>query len=721
MRDMEIWAGLECTINRVGDHYFDQLDYSGHWNRSEDVEQITQLGIKKIRYPVLWERHQKRQYEWQNWEHTEKNLLKLKKHGIEPIAGLLHHGSGPAFTHLLDPDFAEKFADYAHLVAKCFPWLNYYVPINEPLTTARFSGLYGLWYPHLRDDLSFVKMLINQCKASIMGIEAIRSVNPKAIWIQTEDLGKTHSTPLLSYQANFENQRRWLGFDLLDGKIDTQHPLWDYLNWIKLDPKELDFFIGKKQQPDIIGFNYYLTSERYLDEQLSCYPVHTHGANHLQQYADVEAIRASPNQFSGLKNLVKEAWDYLQKDMAITEVHLHCSREEQLRWLDENWQNLSELRQEGIPIKAMTAWALLGSFGWNRLLTEPKGTYECGIFDCSGESLRPTALAKFVKQISSNENCYHPVLNRHGWWHSHQERKQKSSLIQNNPIGLSFKPLLIIGKNGTLGRAFAKICKRRAIDFHLSGREELDITDTQSIERMMKLYQPWAIVNTAGYVHVDHAEQDPKSCFMANTQGAENLAKVCARHAIQFLTFSSDLVFGGHKQTAYLESDPVRPLNIYGHSKALAERRILKADPKALIIRSSSFFGPWDEANFAHQVVQSLYKKESFVAADDIYISPTYVPELVEMSLDLLLDEEQGIWHLANRGILSWADFAAEVAERTGFSRNVISRKSASALGFKATRPKFSVIVSERGANLGKLEEALDQYFIQTSIQNQIH
>lgn len=721
MKDLKIWAGLECTINRVGDAYFNQLDYAGHWNREEDIEQIAQLGISKIRYPILWERHQERQNEWQNWDCTEKNLLKLKKHGLEPIAGLLHHGSGPAFTHLLDPDFPEKFADYAHQVAKRFPWINDYVPINEPLTTARFSGLYGLWYPHLRDDLSFIKMLINQCKASIMGMEAIRSVNPEAIWIQTEDLGKTHSTDLLSYQADFENQRRWLGFDLLAGKISSQHPLWDYLNWIRLDPKELDLFSNKKQQPDIVGFNYYLTSERYLDEQLSRYPKHTHGANHIHRYADVEVIRACPQQFLGLKKLVKEAWEQLQKEMAITEIHLHCSREEQLRWFDENWQYLRELKKEGIPMKAMTAWALLGSFGWNRLLTEGKGAYETGVFDCSCGSIRPTALAKFVKQLSNNENSTHPVLNRHGWWHAHQFRGEKSSLIQNNHVGLSFKPLLIIGKNGTLGRAFARICKRRAIDFHLSGREELDITNTQSIEKMMELHQPWAIVNTAGYVHVDHAEQDPISCFMANTQGAENLAKICARHAIQFLTFSSDLVFGGHKETAYLESDPVRPLNIYGHSKALAERRILKTYPKALIIRSSSFFGPWDEANFAHQVVQSLYKNESFVAADDIYISPTYVPELVEMSLDLLLDEERGIWHLANQGKLSWADFAAELAERAGFSRNVISRKSALELKFKAARPKFSVIVSERGANLGKLEEALDQYFIQTSIQNQIH
>ena len=62
----------------------------------------------------------------------------------------MHHGSGPAYTDLKDPDFPNKLAKYAKAVAKKFPWLEYYTPVNEPLTTARFSGLYGLWYPHCK-------------------------------------------------------------------------------------------------------------------------------------------------------------------------------------------------------------------------------------------------------------------------------------------------------------------------------------------------------------------------------------------------------------------------------------------------------------------------------------------------------------------------------------------------------------------------------------------
>ncbi|MEY3677934.1 MAG: hypothetical protein RI924_75 [Bacteroidota bacterium] len=718
--NLEIWGGLECTINRVGDQYYVQLAYAGHWDRSGDLNRIAQLGISKIRYPILWERHQDKQHEYRHWETTERKLQELKAHQLDPIAGLIHHGSGPAFTNLLDPDFAEKFADYAYQVAKRFPWINHYIPVNEPLTTARFSGLYGLWYPHSRDDLSFVRMLVHQCKASILAMQAIRSVNPQAIWIQTEDLGKTHSTETLRYQADFENKRRWLGFDLLMGKVNSQHPLWDYLKWTGLDLKELDFFQAQSMRPAIIGFNYYLTSERFLDERLNLYPKHTHGTNHLHAYADLEAIRACPHQFSGIKTLLMEAWEHLQQDMAITELHLHCSREEQLRWFLENWNAVRELETRGIPIKAITAWALLGSFGWNQLLTAGKGMYESGVFDISSGYPRPTALAKLLRQITEQKSTPHPVFSRSGWWHRHQTSTQKSSYAQNNHSPESFKPLLIIGKNGTLGQAFARICSQRALDFRVSSREELDITNRFSIEKMIETYQPWAIVNTAGYVHVDHAEQDPAACFMANTQGAENLAKACARHKIKLLTFSSDLVFGGNKRRAYLESDPVSPLNIYGQSKALAERRMLKAYPKALIVRSSSFFGPWDEANFAYQVVQSLRKDERVLAAKDVFISPTYVPELTERCLDLLLDEESGIWHLVNQGMLSWADFAEDIAVKAGYPRSAITRKRAQELGFKAIRPAFSVLQSERGANLGSLEQALSQFFEHLSIRHLI-
>jgi dTDP-4-dehydrorhamnose reductase len=128
-------------------------------------------------------------------------MRKIIDLGMEPIVGLVHHGSGPSFTDLLDPAFPAELAAFARQVAEKFPFINYYTPVNEPLTTARFSGLYGWWYPHKKDQRSFVTMLIHQCMAIVMAMQQIREINPDAKLIQTEDLGKTYSTDPLKYQA----------------------------------------------------------------------------------------------------------------------------------------------------------------------------------------------------------------------------------------------------------------------------------------------------------------------------------------------------------------------------------------------------------------------------------------------------------------------------------------------------------------------------------------
>ena len=224
----EIWGGIESTINRIENDFNDQLEYSKHYYRPNDIDAITDLGIKKIRYPILWERHQPSKNETINWDWVESQLLKFREKNIDVIAGLVHHGSGPAYTNLLDSQFPFLLAEYARKVAEKFPWIKYYTPVNEPLTTARFSGLYGLWYPHKKDDKSFVQMLLNELKGIVLSMKAIKEINPDAQLIQTEDLGKTYSTPRLKYQADFENERRWLTYDLLCGRVNKDHPLAYY-------------------------------------------------------------------------------------------------------------------------------------------------------------------------------------------------------------------------------------------------------------------------------------------------------------------------------------------------------------------------------------------------------------------------------------------------------------------------------------------------------------
>jgi len=414
----EIWGGLECSYNRVRSKYFDQLEYANHYNRvEEDLEAFAGLGITAIRYPVIWEKHQPGKDGPINWTHAEFVLNTLQEYRIKPIVTLVHHGSGPKYADITTPGFATGLGAYAGQVAEKFPWIDHYTPVNEPLTTARFSGLYGCWFPHKRNDKTFIQILLNELKGTVLAMCEIRKINPDAKLIQTEDLAKIYSTPFMKYQSVFENHRRWLTFDILGGLLRPGHALWDYFKRYAPTEKDLYFFIENPCVPDMLGLDYYPTSERYLDENLSKYPHEKHGHNHRHRYADVEAIRVRHENSSGIKMLLRETWERYAIPMAITEVHINCDYDNQIRWFGELRNACLELLDEDIDIRAITTWSLVGAFGWNTLLTEPKGDYESGAFDISSGRPARTPVGDYIQQLSVDPFFHHPAMNEIGWWH----------------------------------------------------------------------------------------------------------------------------------------------------------------------------------------------------------------------------------------------------------------------------------------------------------------
>ena len=415
-KPLELWAGVECTVNRVGDRYFNQLERNGHARRADDIDLFAALGIRTLRYPVLWDLLAPESPEDIDWAWPDERFNRLRELGIRPIVGLLHHGSGPRYTSLTDPDFAPKLAAFARAVAERYPWVDAYTPVNEPLTTARFSGIYGHWYPHGRDDQTFTRALSNQCAGTMQAMQEIRRVNPDAQLVQTDDLGYTHSTAFLAYQAEYENERRWLTWDLLAGRVAHDHPMWSYLLWAGLEEREL-LALGDRPCPaDVIGVNYYLTSERYLDDRLDRYPPLIHGGNGRERYVDVEAVRVRGIETRGWQAAFRDACDRYGKPVVATEVHLGCTREEQMRWLAQAWDAAQGARAAGCDVPAITAWSLLGAYDWNTLVTEDNDFYEPGAFDVRSGQPRPTALAGLVAQLASGQTPDHPVLASPGWW-----------------------------------------------------------------------------------------------------------------------------------------------------------------------------------------------------------------------------------------------------------------------------------------------------------------
>jgi dTDP-4-dehydrorhamnose reductase len=406
--------------------------------------------------------------------------------------------------------------------------------------------------------------------------------------------------------------------------------------------------------------------------------------------------------------------------LAITEVHLGCTKEEQLRWLHEVWTAALESRVKSVDIRAVTAWAAFGTFDWNSLLTSNDGCYESGVFDLRSPTPRPTALAGWVQTITSGKEVDHAVLDSPGWWHrmdrlsyppvTRREQGVSSSVRTVKTSGESSRPILITGATGTLGQAFARICGKRGLAYHLLSREQLDISSQTSVVAALGLYEPWAIINAAGYVRVDDAEREAAVCERENISGPVCLARECASRQLPLVTFSSDLVFNGFKGAPYNESDVTSPLNVYGLSKAAAEKRVLEEFPRALVVRTSAFFGPWDNHNFVHSVLSDLSLGRKVVAADDISISPTYIPDLVTATLDLLIDGEQGIWHLANRGVVTWAELARLVALKAGRDMTRVQGRSSKSMGFVASRPSFTALSSERGNFMPSLDQSLDEF-----------
>ena len=414
---LELWGGHECTVNRIRDTFHDQTVRSGHQDRPGDLELFAGLGLRALRYPILWERVAPEAPDQQDWTWSDERLAHIRRLGLRPIAGLLHHGSGPRYTSLVSETFVGGLAAHARAAAERYPWIMDWTPVNEPLTTARFSALYGHWYPHASDEGLFWLALLNEIDATRAAMREIRRIIPQARLIQTEDLGQAYGTPPFAAEVAYQNDRRWITWDLLAGRVTREHPLWPRLERLGF-ARRLDAMAAEPCPPDVLGVNFYPTSERFLDHRPELYPQWT--AGEFGQF-DMDAVRVLDPGPVGLEGLLSQAWARYGLPLAVTESHLNGSLDDQMRWVLEAWTIGLRLRAAGVDMRAVTSWALLGSFDWNSLLTRQAGFYEPGVFDVSGGAPRETGLAAMLRHLSSGRDAaawtrLHPALQSAGWW-----------------------------------------------------------------------------------------------------------------------------------------------------------------------------------------------------------------------------------------------------------------------------------------------------------------
>ncbi len=473
---LELWGGHECTVNRVRNRWFDQTPRSGHETRIGDLALFADLGIRSLRYPALWERISPDHPEERDFRWTDERLPEIRRLGMNPIVTLCHHGSGPHYTSLLDDGFAQGLARHAAAVAARYPWVRDWTPVNEPFTTARFSALYGYWYPHTTTEEALWPALLNEIDATRLAMREIRRVNPGARLIQTDDLGHCHATPPLQAEADYQNERRWIGWDLLCGLVRPGHALWSRIAGFGLGDR-LRAIADDPCPPDVIGVNHYLASERLLDHRVDLHGDRAVADRELGRfrgvpYVDVDAIRSVRSGVVGLPALLEEAWRRYGRPVAVTECHNGATREEQVRWFVEVWEGVERLRAAGVDVRAVTAWSLLGSHDWNRMVTNPVGHYEVGVYDVRSGSPQPTMLAGVLKDLAAGRPPRAVGLGQPGWWRrpsrlrdAPPDPRPAYDLGRPRADASSGPPILIVGADAPLGRLLVSACEVRGLHY----------------------------------------------------------------------------------------------------------------------------------------------------------------------------------------------------------------------------------------------------------------
>lgn len=272
-----------------------------------------------------------------------------------------------------------------------------------------------------------------------------------------------------------------------------------------------------------------------------------------------------------------------------------------------------------------------------------------------------------------------------------------------------------------LGHALRESCPA---DVEMVGVDlpEVDITDPNSIERVLTEYSANAAINAAAYTDVDGCENHEAEALAVNGAGAGIVAAACAKLGIPVLQVSTDYVFDGKIPApgVYTEEDRTGPLSAYGRTKLAGERAVADACPQHWIVRTQWLYGLHGK-NFVETMLRLAAERDSLSVVDDQFGSPTSTHDLAPMLWKIVLRRPpHGIYHASSSGSCSWHEFAAEIFRQTGSSIK-LTRMDSTSLDRPAPRPARGVLggaklVAALGAEMPSWQESLRRYLAKREI-----
>lgn len=371
-------TGIECSYPTIdhGKTRRDMLAECDHYNRyKEDLGLVKEMGLKVLRYGLPYYNIQKAPGKY-DWEFADLAMAEIQRLEITPILDLMHFGVPDWLGNFQNPELVVHFADYCEQVAKRYPWVRYYTPVNEIYITARSSAKDGVWNEQLKSDRAFVTALKHTAAASIMGTQQIAKHRPDCIIVQSESAEFTHElraehTPAVQMQ----NLLRFTSLDLLYAH-QPEGEVVNYLYDNGMTRQEYDWFMaGEPPGYQIMGNDYYGRNEKImLPDGTIC--------------TSMDVL--------GWSTITHDYYQRYNKPVMHTETNVFDAKEAPT-WLWKQWVNVLRLRKEGVPVLGFTWYSLIDQIDWETGLAEKKGTVNaCGLFDLDR---KPRAVAASYKML----------------------------------------------------------------------------------------------------------------------------------------------------------------------------------------------------------------------------------------------------------------------------------------------------------------------------------
>src|SRR5581483_8390699 len=342
----------------------DEMEKCRHYTLwKKDFDKVEELGIEFLRYgpPIhrTWIGHIR-----YDWDFADITFQDLKRLGIIPIDDLCHFGVPDWIVNFQNPEFPDRFAEYAKAFAERFPWVQLYTPVNEMYVCATFSAYYGWWNEALTGDAAFVTALKHIVKANVLAMHAILSVRPDAIFIQSESSEYFHAEgPDALHPAELMNARRFLSLDLNYG-IRVNSEMYEYLLDHGMTREEYHFFLDNHLKHHcIMGNDYYITNEHRVSPDGTTRP---------------------SGEIFGYEEITTQYYDRYVLPVMHTETNIRegSTGEEAVNWLWKEWANVLRVRNNGVPIVGFTWYSLTDQVDWDTALRENNGHVNpLGLYD----------------------------------------------------------------------------------------------------------------------------------------------------------------------------------------------------------------------------------------------------------------------------------------------------------------------------------------------------